>query len=135
MSDKKRYSTNGEDFNYTELDDAVYDAFDDPAIEVGAIAVIDGGDLVERKAGDFANFYPLDALAEAAYGEHDEYVGDWPNCTKEQEAELLAYLKDAVNVWADKHSLHPKFYRVSNVQKITVKLMSEEGEYEIINKG
>ena len=135
MSDKKRYSANGEDFNYTELDDAVYDAFDDSTIEVGAITVIDVGYLVERKAGDFAYFDPLDTLANAAYGEHDEYVGDWPNCTKEQEAELLACLKDAVNMWADKHSMHPKFYGVSNVQKITVKLMSEEGEYEIIKEG
>lgn len=135
MSDKKCYSTNGEDFNYTELDDAVYDAFDDSTIEVGAIAVIDVGYSVELKAGDFVDFYPLDILANAAYDKYDEYVGDWPNCTKEQEAELLACLKDAVNAWADKHSMHPKFYGVSNVHEITVKLLSEEGEYEIIKEG
>lgn len=129
---EKCYSTNGEDFNYTEIEDAIESAFDDPDLPIGTVVTIDEGDAIPWKAGDFADGFPVETLANSAYDEAGEYADGWPNCTKEQESDLAQRIKSAVNQWADDHGLQPRFYRVANIKEIKVKLTSKTGDYEIL---
>lgn len=131
MSDKKCYSTNNEDFNYSEMDDAISDAIDDPTINVGDIVTVYEGDAVMWKAGEFTGFM-LDAISNCAADEAGEYSDDWPNCTKEQEADLDKRIADVVNQWANDHGLQPNFYRVQNVKEIQAKFIGGDDGYELL---
>lgn len=126
---EKCYSLNNEEFNYTELEDAIRDKFDDLSIKVGDVVTIYEGDAILWKAGDFADGFPLDTLSNHAYDEAGEYADEWPNCTKEQEADLTQRLKDVVNQWADDHGLQPQFYHVENVKELRFVMTSETGDY------
>ena len=128
---EKCYSTNGEDFNYTEIEDAIRDAFDDPDIAVGSFVVISEGDAIKWKASELTGF-TLDSIVNSAYDEGGEYAdGYLEDVTKEQEADLDKRIAETVNKWADDYGLQPNFYRVANVKEIRVKLTSETGDYEI----
>ena len=128
---EKCYSTNNEDFNYTEEEDAVNDVFDFVGAEAGAIATIYEGDAVKWKAGDFARCN-IDSMSECACDEAGEYAKDYLNGVgKEEEADLDKRIADVVNQWADDYGLQPGFYRVENIKEIQVKLLNTEtGEYE-----
>lgn len=128
----KCYSTNGEEFNYDDIEDAIRDAFDDPAIEVGAVVIIHEGDAVPHKAGDFAPTDIIDTLACGAGDDGGEFAGDWPDCTRDQEKDLKQRVRDAVNQWADEHDLHPTFYGVANSREIWVEMTDEDGGYKIL---
>ncbi len=129
---EKCYSLNNEDFNYTEMEDALRDKFDDLDIKLGDVVTIYEGDAVLWKAGDFADGFPVDTLSNGSYDEAGEYADEWPNCTKEQDQDLVQRIKDVVNQWADDHGLQPTFYRVENVKEIQAKLTSIDGDYEIL---
>lgn len=127
---KKCYSTNNEDFNYDELDDAVQSALDDPSVNVGDVVTVYEGDAVAWKAGDFTGF-TLDHISNAAYDEGGEYAEDYlSDVSKEQEADLDKRVADVVNQWADDHGLQPNFYQVKNVQELRFVMTSETGDYE-----
>ncbi|KAB0665638.1 hypothetical protein F6V25_07910 [Oryzomonas japonica] len=132
MADKW-YSTNGEEFNHTELDDAIRSALDDLRIPVGSVVTVYEGDSLVRKAGDYAPCI-FDELASAAGDECGEYGDDWPNCSKEEIKNLDERIKRAVNEWADNYGLHPTFGTVSNVKGIKVKLLDNTGNYEILKE-
>ena len=127
----KCYSTNNEDFSYNELDDAIRDALDDPEIEVGSVVTVYEGDAARFKAGDFTG-WNLDNITNAACDE-SEYAEDYlSGITKEQEAELDDMVEAAVNAWADKHGLHPTFYRVKNVKEVQARYVGDN-EYELLS--
>jgi len=129
---KKCYSTNNEDFTYTDCDAAIQSALDDPEIKVGDVVTIYEGDSIEHKAGDFAAFWPIDKLKENANEECGEYSESWlTHCTKEQEGDLEDRIKAVVNQWADDYALHPNFYGVENIKEIKVELLDEDGNYKI----
>jgi hypothetical protein len=48
-----------------------------------------------------------------------EYGEDWPNASKDQEAELTEALQAAFAAWLDRHGLRPEFFMVENVREIT----------------
>lgn len=129
---EKCYSINGEEFNYTELEDAIRDAFDDARMKVGNTVTIFEADAELWKAGCFADAFPVDTLCNRAYDEAGEYADNWPDCDKDQEADLEQRIKDVVNQWADDYGLQPNFWQVSNVKKLNVKMLTEEGQYEIL---
>jgi len=132
MSDKKCYSTNNEDFNYDELDDAIRDAIDDPAINIGDVVTVYEGDAIHFKAGDFTGF-TLDAITNTAYDEGGEYCdGYLDHVTKEQGADLDKRIADVVNQWADDHGLQPNFYRVENVKEVQAKFIGGDEGYELL---
>jgi hypothetical protein len=132
---EKCYSTNNEDFNYTDLDEVIEEAFNDPYAIVGHVVTVFEGDSVKKQAGNFANFWPIDRLKECVYDECGEYAEDWlDNCTKEQEADLEDRIKEVVNKWADDYGLQPTFYGVKNVKEIKVELLDTEGNYKILSE-
>lgn len=129
---EKCYSTNNEDFNYTELEDAIRDAFDNPEIVVGSEVSIFEGDAIKWKAGELTGF-TLDSIVSTACDEGGEYAdGYLEDVTKEQEADLDKRIAETVNKWADDYGLQPNFYRVTNVAEIRVKMISEDGSFEIL---
>jgi hypothetical protein len=115
------YSTSDEYFGsdrYPSADAAfaAWVAEDDP--EEGEGVYI--GRVVNHTAGEFPITHdPLGNLSEHASEECGECTNDWPKATCEQEQDLEAMLADAVNAWADKHSLQPKFYTVEDIDRRT----------------
>ncbi len=75
---------------------------------------IDGGSVLERIVDD-SDYYDNPAF------------GDWPNATKEQEADLTARLQAAFNEWMDAHGLRPTFYLIENPQRVP-QVQAAEGE-------
>jgi hypothetical protein len=133
MDNEKVYSTNNEDFTYTELNSVVESVFDDPDIIPGQIVTVFEGDSVQYKAGDFAHFWPIDRLSESAYDSCGDYAENWlHNIPKEQEGDLEDRIKKVVNEWADDYGLHPDFYGVTNIKEIKIELLDTEGNYKII---
>lgn len=127
----KCYSTNNEDFNYNCPEDAIDDVIGYSNLQIGSVFSIYEGEAVRWEAGDFADAFPVDSLVDRAYDEVGEYADDWPNCTIEQEKDLVWRIKDMVNEWADENNLQPNFYRIKNVREIKVKLLDENGNYEV----
>jgi len=129
------FSTNGEDFNFTDLDDAAQDAFNDDSIKVGDIVTIQKGIPKRPEASNFISSYFVERLGENAWDNYGEYVGDWPECTGEQSDELMNTVKKIINDWADKHGLQPGFYTVENIETIKLKLLNiKDCSYEVVNE-
>lgn len=133
----KCYSTNDEDYSYDEIEDAIRDKIaDHPELTPGDIFTIWEGDAILWKAGDFAGGFCVDDLSDRAYAEAEESADGWlDSCPKEVKDDLETRIEVVVNQWADDHGLQPKFYRVENVCEVKVKVMSEDGEWEIVSPG
>ena len=117
------YSTDEEMYNH----DCINDAIDD--FEIGEIATIYQGEAVRKSASDFL-YFDSDNLKENAIDNVGEYADSWLSISKEEEFDLQAMLKAAVDAWADKHSQQPTFYGVKNIKEIKVKVLAD-GEYEL----
>lgn len=133
---EKCYSTNEEEYNYDTLEEAAEYVFDNPDLPVGTVRSVWGGEPVRKKAGDYfpKRYSPIiEILTDNACEECGEFVEGWLSKIKpEQEAELTALVKAAVNEWADKHNLHPTFYAVENTREIKLRLLDEKGAWEIV---
>jgi hypothetical protein len=67
----------------------------------------------------------IERLPEAAHdalgcGDTEDLIGDWPNPTKAQEADLDARIKAVVNAWMDDHALRPDFFVLDKIEDIQV---------------
>ena len=132
MTVKKCYSVNGEDFNYDEIEEAINDKLSDEFLPTGTVITVYEADAKPHKAGDYADAFPLDTLSSNSWDDGGEYAEDWPNCTSEQGKELETMIADAVNLWADKHGLHPTWYAVASIKEIQVELLDMDGNYKIL---
>ena len=136
---EKVYSTNEEIYSYSDLDECVTNFIDEISEEdfkVGYIFSVYEGVSSHYKASDFAPSYICEGMGERADDEcHEDYAGEWPDASKEQELELLVEVKKLIDGWADKHDLHPKFYRVRDTGEISIKITNiptgEPSAYEI----
>lgn len=127
----KCYSTDEECFNDNEIDDVIEEFIANSDCPAGGIFTVYEGDATLWKASDFLPTNLVETLAENTYEEAGEYAAGWPPYTPEQAADLQQRIEDVVDQWADDYGLQPKFFRVENVRQITVKLLNEQGEYEI----
>ena len=123
------YSTNGENFDYVDLDSAV-----DSAQEEGAETVtVWGADAV---VPDITDFIPniVEEMHDSAFGEHGEYADDFMDIDKEAAAELQDAVNKVIIGFATANNLLPNFYGVvENAERIVVKITDElSGDYEII---
>jgi hypothetical protein len=128
--DKKCYSTNGEDFNDSEMDDAAQSVFDYVGAKAGDVRTIFEGTARKHLASDFAPDL-IDTLSEQAYNDLGEYAEDWlEGVTKEERDDLDARIKDVINSWADDNGHEPSFYSVDDSREIQVRLLDDEGKWE-----
>ena len=118
------YSTNGEDFRYSELEEAIEMVIDNETKDGDAIVVY-SGTAETHMASDFMR-HVYDDLAARAYDECGEWADGWPNATPEQEAELTHVLAGAVDSWANRHHLHPNFSQVHSVKEINMIVIDPE---------
>jgi hypothetical protein len=129
------YSANGDDYNYSELSEAVERAWDDkhPDGQVGDVLTIWRGDASEY---DPIEFVPdiCEYMGEQAYDEAGDYAADWPGASKEQERELQKAVEQVVAEWIARHSLKPPFMNVSNTKAIKVRILSMTGDYEELER-
>lgn len=135
---KKCYSTDEEKYIYDTIEEAVECVFDDPDLPAGTVISIWEGEPVKRKAGDYfptGDGLIIEILTDNAYEECGDFAEGWlGKATPEQEAELTALIKQAVNEWADKHNLHPKFYTAENTREIKLRLLDERGAWEVVGE-
>jgi hypothetical protein len=133
---EKCYSTDQEEFIYSELADAIERAWDSldhetPVESIGAIVTV--------YEGDSHPYNPLgwlpdmvEYMGERAYDDGGEFASDWPPASKEQSAELQADVERVVTAWLEKHSMQPMFWSVINVKEVRARITSETGDYELI---
>jgi len=124
-----KYSTDEEIYNYDDLQEAGDRAFDYIGAQTGDTATIYVGEPVKSSASGFVPSRILEDMSEMAYEECGEHAADWPDYTAQQEKELVDAIKNAVDLWADKHGKHPSFYNIKNSREITIKLLDDD-EYE-----
>jgi hypothetical protein len=101
--------------------------------KVGALLIIS-----EFKAEDSPNASELlpdyiEGIAERACDEYGESAEGWPQSTPEQDNELFEQLKEVVDKWADKHNLHPSFYRCHIIAKHLIKVTDSTPYFELID--
>ena len=119
------YSTDGENFNTESIHDCLCD------FEEGEISTIYQGEAVKKLASEFV-FFDSDILLDGAYENCGDYAEGWLTTTKEEEGDLLAMVKVAVDEWADKHKKQPKFYGIRNQKEIKIKVLAES-DYLVLN--
>jgi len=120
MKDKIYYSINEEEFNYDCEREAIEEAIESAYPDEIAEATIWKGTAVETT---YSDLFSLEWLAEdieqRAYDNFGEHAEDFSlDLSDEQGAELEMIVCD----WLNKNAAKLRFYRVSNVEKITVPL-------------
>jgi len=129
---RKCYSINNEDFIFSELCDAIIEAFDLQSVSVGDVVTVYEGDAIQCKAGDFG-YSGVCAMLDDAYDQAgDSSEGYLKNVTKEQEVDLLSRLTNTINQWADDYGLQPDFCKVENIKEIRARFIGGDSEYEIL---
>ena len=124
------YSTDGETFNDQSIDDAICQIIEsDEALNVGDIITVYSGEAVKKKASDYISS-TVEDMEQNAYDDMGEYANEWPDLTKDEADELTAIISAAVDEWADKYELQPKFYGIRNQKEIKVKILNID--YEIM---
>ena len=122
---KVYYSTDGENFNAESIHDCLCD------FEEGEISTIYQGEAVKKLASEFVSF-DSDILVDNAMDHCGDFAEDWLTTKKEEEADLLAMVKLAVDAWAHKHKKQPKFYGIRNKKEIKIKVLAD-GDYLVLN--
>lgn len=117
------YSTNEESFNYDDIHDAAEDALYD--LKVGDTATIWVGEKEDNKASDFVRDITED-MGERAYDDIGEVSDMWPDSTVLQNEELQQAVDKLVDEWANKYNLHPTFFKITNVKKLTLELTNAD---------
>ncbi len=117
------YSTDGEDFNYYDIEDT----FGFLDVEIGGETTVSRGVPIMYNATDFFSVDQMfDHAAESAYETCGEYAESWFPLPENAVLELKKDLEKMINDWATKHALHPTFYSIKDVVEITVKRTGED---------
>jgi len=124
------YSTNEEEFSYDNLHGAVIDVLGSKGWKVGDIVSVWRGEPSPFRASYFVPTM-ADQLTERASDEMGEHADGWEFSKQDLET-LQDAVEKAVDAWADTRNMHPKFFSVRNVVPIEVRVLDEDGEYEII---
>lgn len=125
------YSTNNEEFNYTEISEALEYAWD--LDEDASLFTIYEGEVYKKTASSYAPSDLTENLSEIAYEEAGEFAEGWPSATNEQSLELQAAIKKTIDEWADKHKLQPTFFTVRNVKERYFRIVKESEHYDFDN--
>lgn len=113
------YSTNGEDFNYTELGDAL------DSLEPGDTLWI--GEAVRKPASAYFDVDTmLEQMSEVAYDDAGEHCDDFPDVTKDERAELEKLIGD----WLDA-KVPVNFWSVEKVRKVVVTQAMLDGTEDV----
>jgi len=127
------YSTDEEIFNTEDMREAADSVFDYVDVKVGDIRVIHSGEAVKFSASSFVREMTED-MGERAYDEVGEHAIDWPDCNKKQQDELESTVNQAVDSWANKYNLHPRFWGIKNIKEIKLKFVGGDDDfYEVIS--
>lgn len=126
----KYYSTNEEDYNYSDLEEAAMDIWQDGTHKVGEEAEIHEGECVRPKASEFLGNIAED-MQDRACSEHNEYAECW-TFTRDERLDLQAVVEAAVDKWVEENNTQPTFWRITDSRPITIKFTNDDGDFEII---
>lgn len=98
-----------------------YDSAAEAALHAGEDNDLEDGDAYY--IGKQADHYPevkaddvIEQLVSDACDEVGDVAEDWlSSVTAEQKAQLQVALTETLNLWMDKHKLHPPFYKIENM--------------------
>jgi len=130
---KKCYSHDEEDFSCDSVEEAAELAWDrNEENKIGDVITLWEGEAVPLSASRFTP--PMaDYLTERAYEEHGEYAEAW-KFSKEEEKSLQDAVDALVDEWATKNNMHPRFYKVTNVQPFQIRFTDEDGGCEVVSE-
>ena len=123
------YSDDNEFFNYDSLGDAL------DCVDTGETVTIYKGVKVPLLASRFFNADTIiENMAESAYEDYYELAEHWgiEEVDNETSKELEKQLEQVIDAWADKHNLQPTWYAVKDVQELKIRVLNDDGDYEII---
>ena len=131
---KTYYSTNEENYPHSDIDDAVDDLLGSGNAEVGDKVTIYKGEGESKKASAYYWADTIENMLENGYEEAGEYADYWSldQATSEQKTELEDEIKKVIDIWADKHNMHPRFYNIENQEKILVEILNESCDYKVV---
>ena len=127
---KECYSNNGDDFIYDSIAEVVSALLDEVGVRVGEVVSVWEGVAVQNPASrylcDIAG-----SMLDRAYEESGAYSDSWGFSSIERES-LQQDVSEAVDQWATKHKLHPRFYEVRGVVEHKVRI-TDDG-FEIVDE-
>ena len=130
---KKCYSTNDEDFDFSGIEEAAQECWDNGIDEyaIGDIITLYEADCIPHKASDFSPFMD-EYLTERAYDDVGEECADGWQFSKEQSKSLQKVVDEVIDKWADENNMHPRFYSVGKSRPIRVRFVDDAGGIEIL---
>ncbi len=138
MSNEKIYSVDDETYDFDEIEYVIDFAIDGAgSIKKGDILTVYEGERHKFKASDFFAGLEcmIEGMSELAYeAVGEEAADDWPDIKDEKiVTDLRVGINKAINIWASKNNLEPRFFCAKDIKEIKVKILSDDGsEYEII---
>ena len=125
----KVYSTDEENFRHESIEEAIEGlecCLDlNAELTAGSLLTIWEGTARKHKASEFIPDM-IEQLEEGAYDECGEWTDEWPNSTPDQDHELRDSVKVAVDAWADKYNLQPRFYTVDDPEEIRLHVVEKD---------
>lgn len=114
------YSTNNEDYTFTDIEEALEYACDDP--DENYLTVYQA----EKVGTKASHWLPdiCDHMFEIAL-DNNEYAEGWLNGVDKECQDLQKQIEEVVDKWADKHKLHPYFFMVTNIKERRFKKLKQ----------
>jgi len=120
MKNNTVYSTDGTNFNYDEIEDAIEDAFS-CADESEQTTTIYQAEKCEIKLSEFVNKNFVNDILDNIVSEYGEILEDLRYEVEYFNGHLLSYVKLSVDKWLLSSHLNKKFFKVKKPKEITVK--------------
>jgi len=129
----KVYSSNNEEFNCSEMSDAI-DCLYQGDEKLGDIVTIYEGEVFSPNASGYLPDI-LTAMEEQAYDDCGDFATDWPDLSDTETKEFNEKVGQVVNELFKKFKQTPEFGTVTNVKTLTLKLtdLNDPDGWELIN--
>jgi len=119
MKNNTVYSTDGTNFNYNEIEDAIEDAFC-CADESEQTTIIYQAEICEIKLSEFINKNLVEDILEESCNKFGEMAESWASNIDKKSGDLFNFIILAMDKWALDNGLQPDFFKVKTPEEITV---------------
>lgn len=128
MKTETIYSTDGETFNHTDIEEAARELWDGGDYSDGEIAILYEADGRTPLASEFL-LNIADDITERACVEYGEWAEMW-SFSSNQRMDLQATIEQALDEWATKNDMHPDFWKVEHDREVKIQFTDDEGNFK-----
>lgn len=128
------YSSNDENYQCDSINEAVQELLECNDIQVGSVVTVYEGKPFGWKASSFFSVNTLlNEMQDTASNTCGEFAHEYlDDVSVPDMSDLDERISSLIDEWAKENNYQPNFYLVEDIHKITVKVTSEEGDWEFV---